>query len=205
MVSNERIAGTIILVASIGFVLALNVAEFIYGPTYSVSQNTISDLGATCRSGICVIPKSAALFDTAVFLKGAATVVVSYFFYRAYHRRIFSGSLLLSGIGAIGVGIFPETFGIVHTIFSLLTFTFGGLAALAAYPIEKNPLNYISVFLGIYSLVGLTIGVPGLFNYLGIGVGGMERMVVYPLVLWAIAFGGQLLGNEERSIERSRS
>jgi hypothetical protein len=29
--------------------------------------------------------------------------------------------------------------------------------------------------------------------YLGLGAGGMERMVVYPVLLWSIGFGGYLM------------
>jgi hypothetical protein len=33
------------------------------------------------------------------------------------------------------------------------------------------------------------------FGYLGLGVGGMERMMAYPTLLWIISLGGYLLGN----------
>jgi hypothetical protein len=31
-------------------------------------------------------------------------------------------------------------------------------------------------------------------NFLGLGNGGMERMIVYPVLTWGISFGGYLLG-----------
>ncbi len=32
------------------------------------------------------------------------------------------------------------------------------------------------------------------YGYLGLGVGGMERMMAYPTLLWIIGLGGYLLG-----------
>ena len=34
--------------------------------------------------------------------------------------------------------------------------------------------------------------VPGI--YLGLGKGGMERLIVYPNLLWALGFGGWIIG-----------
>jgi hypothetical membrane protein len=33
--------------------------------------------------------------------------------------------------------------------------------------------------------------------YLGLGIGGMERMIVYPTLIWTVAFGGYLIGSKE--------
>jgi len=35
--------------------------------------------------------------------------------------------------------------------------------------------------------------------YLGLGVGGMERMILYPAMLWAIGFGAYLSAEENRA------
>ncbi|MGB9659566.1 MAG: hypothetical protein ACPLY9_03475 [Nitrososphaerales archaeon] len=84
----------------------------------------------------------------------------------------------LAGLGAIGVGFFPETTGMMHVISAFTAFSFGGLSAIVSYKIQKPPLSYFSVLLGVLSLVALTIYGSGTF--LGLGKGGMERMIVYP-------------------------
>jgi hypothetical protein len=33
--------------------------------------------------------------------------------------------------------------------------------------------------------------------YLGLGPGGMERMIVYPTLMWLAAFGGQIVTQRE--------
>jgi hypothetical protein len=35
------------------------------------------------------------------------------------------------------------------------------------------------------------------FFYLGLGPGGMERMIVYPALMWLAAFGGHLFTKPE--------
>jgi hypothetical protein len=36
-------------------------------------------------------------------------------------------------------------------------------------------------------------------TYLGLGAGGMERMIFYPAMIWTLGFGAYLLGEEGRS------
>ena len=36
-------------------------------------------------------------------------------------------------------------------------------------------------------------------QYLGLGAGGMERIMVYPILIWIIGFGGYLIALPEKS------
>jgi hypothetical membrane protein len=190
--SNQKIAGIILFVGAFGFILAMQVSEFIDGASYNVANNYISDLGTYCpASGACMELPSHNLFDTSVFLVGLAIVLGSYFLYRAFKNKIFSGLLILSGIGAMGVGIFPENYAVEHELFSLIVFLFGGLAAIAAIKIERKPLNYFSPIIGAFSIIMLVLFVAG--DDLGLGVGGLERMVAYPILLWGVALGGHMI------------
>ena len=99
--------------------------------------------------------------------------------------------LILSSIGALGVALFPETAGPVHAIFSLIVFLFGGLAAVASFQLEELPMNYLSILLGAVSLTALGLTISG--TNLGLGPGGMERMIAYPALFWLIGFGSHLM------------
>jgi hypothetical membrane protein len=193
--SYQRLAGITLFVGAFGFILAMQIAEFIDGSSYNVSKNYISDLGTYC-SPTCINLPSHNLFDTSVFLVGVAIVLASYFLYKSFRKIVLSGLLILSGIGAMGVGIFPENLALEHGIFSLVVFLFGGLAAIAAYMIEQRPFNYFSVIIGAFSVVMLALYVFG--YYLGLGAGGMERMVAYPELLWGVGLGGHLISMEPR-------
>ena len=95
----------------------------------------------------------------------------------------------------MGVGIFPESFEVLHKIVSFITFFFGAISAIVSYKLQKSPLSYLAVVLGLLSLISLALF--GLGIYLGLGVGGMERMIAYPTLLWALGFGGHLIGSSE--------
>ena len=189
--SSQRIAGTVLLVGLAQFLLLLQIAEYLY-PNYSTSQNYISDLGATCRSGTCIIVQpSAFIFNGSIIVLGVLSVISAYYLQNAFRRKVFSLFVLVAGLGAIGVGLFPENTGIIHLVVSFITFVFIGLASIMSYRIVTSPLNYISIILGVLTLVDMVLFISG--NYLGIGVGGMERMIVYPALVWGLAFAGFLI------------
>lgn len=185
----RRVGGILLFIGAVQFVIGMHLAEFFYSG-YSVSENYISDLGATCRTTCIIYQPSAFIFNTSVIIFGIFVVVSSYFIWREFHVYLVPILFVLSGIGAIGVGLFPETAGIVHQIVSFITFFFGGLSVTFAYKLVKTPFTFFSV-MGIMSLIAIVFFISGVF--LGIGIGGMERMIVYPLLLWIIGFGGYLM------------
>ena len=119
----------------------------------------------------------------------------AYFLNRAYHWKPATAMIALAGVGAMGVGLFPETTGVWHSIFSLIVFHFAALAAVITARFQKKPMFYFSIILGLVTLVALLLYIPG--EYLGLGAGGMERMVVYPVVVWSIGFGGHMMAMDE--------
>jgi len=48
-----------------------------------------------------------------------------------------------------------------------------------------------SFLMGIVTLTAIVLSVS--HNYMGLGPGGMERMILYPFALWAVGFGGYLM------------
>jgi len=193
--SPQRLAGTLLLVGLAQFILLLQVSEDLY-PNYSTSQNYISDLGATCKfpSGTCtIVQPSAIIFNSSLIALGILIVISAYFLQKAFGQKVFSILVLLAGFGATGVGLFPETTGIIHIAFAFATFIFMGLASIMSYRISQSPLNYVSIILGTLSLVDLILFVTG--NNLGLGVGGMERMIMYPVLVWGLAFAGFLINH----------
>ena len=99
---------------------------------------------------------------------------------------------MVASIGAIGVGIFPETTGSVHIIFEFIAFAFSGLSAIATYRIVSSPMSYFSLKLGIVTLITLLLLTMGLT--FGLGNGGIERVIMYPSIIWIIGIGAHMLG-----------
>jgi hypothetical membrane protein len=179
---DRKLAGSLLFVGAAQFLVAMIIAETLY-PGYSASLNYISDLG---------VGPSALIFNSSVFLFGLAIIVSSYYLQRVFRNSLISILVTMAGTGAAGVGLFPETVPLLHMIFSFIAFFFGALSTIAAYKIQKPPLSHLSVIMGAASLLALILFVTK--NDLALGIGGMERMVAYPIILWAIGFGGHLLG-----------
>jgi hypothetical membrane protein len=185
----RKAAGTLGLVGAAQFIVGMVVAEALYSG-YSVADNYISDLG---------VGPSALIFNSSIFLFGLLVAIAAYLVWRGVGAgvgaKIVAALLFIAGIGIMGVGVFTENAGAIHAVVSLIAFLFGGLSAIAAYKLEKAPLNYVSVIMGLIGIIAMVLFVTQ--NYLGLGVGGMERMIAYPEVLWAVGFGGYLIGSED--------
>jgi len=179
---EKRIAGFLLAVGGVVCILGIIVSEAFY-PGYSTSENVISDLG---------VGPSSIIFNSSVFILGVFILFGAYFIHKAFKVGVFSVLVALAGVGAIGVGIFTEDVRIVHRVFSLIVFLFGGLSAVASYKLQKPPLSYFSAVLGFIVILALILFGSG--NYLGLGRGGMERMIAYPALLWTVMFGGYLMG-----------
>ena len=155
---NSKIAGILIFVGSVQCILGIIVAEALY-PGYSTSQNHISDLG---------VGPSFVIFNSSMIVLGVFGVAAAYFAHQALKRRVFTFLLMMGSVGALGVGVFPENMGLIHTAFSLIVFLFTGLAALWSYRVEEPPFSYSFVILGGIALIA------------------------YPELLWAMSFGSRL-------------
>ncbi len=175
-----RLAGILIFAGAAQFMLAMLVSEAIR-PSYSVSTNYISDLG---------VGSSAPIFNGSIIVLGIFLAFSAYLIMRGLESKVFPLLILLTGIGATGVGLFPETTGPPHGLFALVAFLFGGLAAIYSYRLVGGIFAYLCVVLGLLSLCALVLYSTG--NTGVLHRGGMERMIVYPTILWALGFSGHL-------------
>ena len=161
----------------------IHLAEFLY-PGYSVSDNYISDLG------VGPMPSSG-IFAVAVVVFGLMALVAAYLFRKENRKSWFWVFLALSGIGAVGVGTFNIDYEFIHRPSALLAFLFGNLAAVYSYRMVRPPISYVFALLGLIGLSALVLF--GGEIYLGLGIGGMERMILYPAMFWSIGFGAYTL------------
>jgi hypothetical membrane protein len=159
-------------------------------PAYDVRDGAISDLG--------VIPETAVLFNASLILAGTLNVVVGLLRFRGSDRWSFI-AFGMAGIGAIGAGLVPLDRGDAHSLFALVAFVFFNLQAILASRGVGRPMVAIGVGAGIVGLtfvVLMIIGDAGNAAAFGpIGHGGTERMIVYPVMLWLLAFGGSLMAD----------
>ncbi|AKB78687.1 hypothetical protein MSHOH_2204 [Methanosarcina horonobensis HB-1 = JCM 15518] len=190
------IAGALLFTAGMLAFMGIITAETLY-PGYSTAQNTISDLGATLPPDSIIVEPSATIFNTTMILSGLLIIVAAYFIHSMFRRQAITALLGLFGTGVLGVGIFDGSYGDIHAIFSLLAFLAGGLSAVASYSVQAGPIRYFSVALGGISLLDLILYYVMLdaSPFAVFGIGGLERWIAYPILLWVIGFGGYLMGH----------
>jgi hypothetical membrane protein len=196
-----KLAGVLFFLAVTQFVLCLIIAEALY-PGYSVSDNYISDLG---------VGPSAIVFNSSAFLLGLLLLAGTYLQRRSPNFKTLNILLLLMAIGAMGVGVFTKDFTLAHGAVSSMAFFFAGLSAIASFKVLQKPLSLISIVLGAMTLTALALFSAGIITsgsltsniaydssfFLGLGPGGMERMIVYPALMWLAAFSGHLVTKRE--------
>jgi hypothetical protein len=91
-----------------------------------------------------------------------------------------------------------------HTIGAIIAFVAGAIVPIASYKITESPFKYLGVIIGgisilaivlFFAFAGSQLLTTSGSNYFGIGVGGMERMIVYPTIIWTVGLGGNLMSS----------
>ena len=184
--SKGKVAGVFFFIAASQFILGLIVAEALY-PGYSISTNYISDLG---------VGPSSTVFNVSIFLLGLLSIIGTYYLQRAFNLKMITILLTIAAVAAMGVGIFTENSEPMHMFASFFVFLFSGLSAISSCRLIKYPFNIIVILLGLVSVLAMILFMENI--YVGLGVGGMERMIVYPILIWMIGLGGFLIAFPEK-------
>ena len=193
--------GPVLYVASIQYFLAQVLVASRWSQPYSVVRNTISDLGNTaCRpyGGRFVCSPLHGVMNASFIVLGVVMVLGSVL----VRRRVSAGPaataglalMVAAGMGVVLVGAFPEnSVPALHGTGAGLFFVLGnaGLIILGLARDLPAPWRVYSLASGILALAALGCFVTR--QYLGLGEGGMERVVAYPQTVWLIVTGLCLL------------
>jgi hypothetical membrane protein len=183
---TRKSIGALLFVGTIQFIVLLTIAETQY-PGYSISLNYISDLGVWSHP-------SAYIFNPSVILWGIMIIAAGYLIFTRLNWRNQGTLLCISGLGGVGVGFFNELTGVPHALFALMAFVGGGLAVIMLKRRLKGLMGYLGLVVGIISILAVILFVTGIS--LGLGPGGMERMITYPLQLFTMALGGYFMAGQ---------
>jgi hypothetical membrane protein len=198
-----RPGAILLLLGAFEFTIAMAVAQLGWTVPYSLLTNYISDLGAV-HCGY--FPSSSAhyvcspwhlVFNVGIVLLGLLLILAVLLIQSAFRpgkmRSIGLACLLLAGIGAIGVGLSPEDVNLtVHEVSALVAFLFGNLGMIVLGFAMFRDTRWDG-FRG-YSIISGLVGFVGLILYLSkaygpLGLGGSERLIVAPILLWAVVVG----------------
>ncbi len=203
--SDRRRAGVLFVFGGMLFLLLTTVSEAIY-PNFSLQTNALSDLAA-------VGTRTTIIEETAILGLGISWTLGAYYLFRSNRRRTMILNLL-PGIGILLAGLSPENVNlIIHSIGAPLAFIFGGLTAISSYKMIRSRFRYFALSLGSLSLAstfvifvgGQLVGPCGTcsdsvpaytqrLQELGLGLGGWESMIIYPLLVWLVGLGTYLQG-----------
>ncbi|HSK37899.1 MAG TPA: hypothetical protein VLA80_14300, partial [Actinomycetota bacterium] len=88
-----------------------------------------------------------------------------------------------------------------HTLFAFTGFLAGGIAVVLR-PRCHGPFRYLWTLLGTVALGATVLALDAFRTWapMGeLGEGGLERWIVYPIVLWLVAFGSYLMATPPTS------
>ena len=178
----KKIGGILILFAALEIVFFVLLAQHLY-PNYSLSDNYISDLG---------VGSTAIIFNTAMQLFGLLLAAASYFLYKAGWKYS-ALAFLVTGIAGFCVGTFPETTGLPHVLSAMVTFDSVAVAAFGFSRVFKGYLSYYSLAAGLVGLLVTVLFVANLVTgsqmTFGLGRGGVEEVLFYDELIWAMVTG----------------
>ena len=187
-IAAVRLAGFLFFVLSAVFMTTIMLGASM-APGYDVAGGAISDLGT--------IRETALLFNAVLVAIGALNIAAGILLARAGAGRWLLVVSAAAGVGAIGAGMIPLDRGELHGLFALTAFLLFNVEAIVSARLVPQPMAGVSIAAGVIGLVfvGLMVvgdaGNPAIFG--AIGHGGAERMIVYPVMLWLLAFGGALM------------
>lgn len=200
---NRTFAAGVVWVCAAQFFLAQVIAQSRWTTPFSLATNYISDLGnTTCGAYPAVAGKYVCspwhtLMNVSFVLQGVIIL-----FGAVLARPAFAGLrqgalvfslLVVTALGMVGVGLFPEDVNNGAHVLSAGTQFITGNAAMivfgvAARRVERwRAFNVFSITFGITGLLATALFARG--YGLGLGVAGLERVAAYTLPVWLIASG----------------
>jgi hypothetical membrane protein len=198
--------GALAWVLAIQFFVAQGVVQSAWTTPFSLAENYISDLGnTTCgpsevgRNVLYVCSPWHAWMNASFVLLGitilAGAVLTRRAFPPGWAREVGLALVAISGPAVVLVGLYPEDLNLpYHKLGAGVQFILGnlGMAVLGAGMLRRRTkLGVFSIVAGVVGLSATALFVAEVF--LGIGIGGMERVAAYPLSVWQIVAGVALL------------
>lgn len=202
MTARAALVGAFCWILTLGYFLAEVVVAAAWPDRYSFQNNLISDLGVTTcgpivqfgGESVSVCSPRHGLMNVSFVLTAALTGMGAVLLRRWWPPGRMSNvamvCIVMTGVGGILVGLAPQNVNLpLHAVGTLLQLP--GLVA---------PLLLCVVWwrhhrgLALLSLVCGALGVAGLLLFLtgftdGLGVGGAERLAVWPLTVWTAVVG----------------
>jgi hypothetical membrane protein len=208
---NKGRVGALCWLSSAQFFLAQIWVALAWTTPFSLTRNFISDLGATrcavfssethlyvCSPRYLLMNTSFIVLGLTIFAGGLLTHELRR---PGLARELARACMVVAGLGGMLVGVFPENENLrLHSLGAAGYFLFAnpGLIMLAASATGAlSRIKLLTLALGVIGIAATVLFFSG--RYLGLGIGGTERLLVYPLPFALTLSGGLLLLGRLRS------
>ena len=197
--TDHPYAGPVFWILAVQYFVVQLIVANAWPRTYDWSVNLISDLGAVQTCGQLddryVCSPLSWLMNLSFITFGVTIALGAFLIYTQFKRTKVSRAgfilMILSGIGTVGVGLFPlDTHPVLHQVGAVPALLLGNVAIilLAQSLAGLRPAFRIYTYAtGIVSVVAFILFAAGV--YFGLGAGGMERVISYPFAVWMLLFG----------------
>jgi hypothetical membrane protein len=192
------LAGALLALTGIGMIMAIITNEALYPVDrhYSTFANSISDLAGTVPPDSYMVQPNRGIFIATMAMCGALVLAATSLLWHVIQRRRVVVGLGLFGAGLVGIAVFPGNVATWHPLFAMLCFVGGSVTAVMSRKVLARPVSDFAVALGAIALVATVLGQETFENWglqAAIGLGGMERWIAYPVLLWLVMFGAALM------------
>jgi hypothetical membrane protein len=163
---------------------------------YNTFTNSISDLSGTLPPNSYMVQPNRGIFIATMAVAGAMVVAAAYLLWSEVARRRVVVGLGILGVGLLGIAVFPGNVETWHPIFALLCFVGGSITAVMSRKVLGQPLGTFALMLGLIALFATVLGLDTFERWgpqVAIGIGGTERWIAYPVLLWLTMFGAALM------------
>ena len=219
---RQRIAGVVLLFGLVYIFIEVITALNWVNPPYDWARNFISDLGFSDCAVFDTVPicsplhelmNAGFMFQGTIFTIGS--ILVTRLMLPGRRLRLAIRFLLVaSGIGTFLVGVFHQSLDLfaaglnpLHLLAASIAIGAGnlGILALGIAVIGQREWRSYGIAVTIIGLIGMIAGTLLVFgNDLGVGLGFVERIAVYPLNTWTIGTGVGLLIKGSLEVRRAK-
>jgi hypothetical membrane protein len=201
-------AGALLSITGIGMILAIITNEALYPAArhYSTFANSISDLSGTEPPNSYMVQPNRLMFIVTMAVAGILVLTATYLLWQVIRRRRVLIGLSIFGVGLLGIAVFPGNVATWHPLFAYACFIGGSITAILSRKILAAPARYIAATLGSIALAATVFGLESLADWgpqAEIGIGGIERWIAYPVLLWLVVLGSAFMTTGARNIARS--
>jgi len=205
-IRRHVIAGVLLALAGIGMIMAIITNEALYPIErhYSTFANSISDLGGTLPPNSYTVQPNRGLFIATMAISGAFVLGATVLLWPVIRRRRVVVGLRLFGAGLVGIAVFPGDVATWHPLFAILCFVGGSITAVMSRKVLTAPVSSFAAALGLIALIATVLGQETFETWgvqAAIGIGGTERWIAYPVLLWLVMFGTMLM-TQQPSVRR---